>query len=113
LGAAIERGDTNTGDDLLRDFSIDESGLWLYGAALHVWKAGRHGDAKRLLRRAIRANRRVVKYLAGSAEWPEERPMFYRPGDESEAIIIAHQLGDLWLSIPGAALWLKAQAKRK
>lgn len=79
---------------LLGQFEDDISAAWKYGWAL--WTFRREGDSKLArarLREALRANRRVPRYLTGKAEWPGPLPASYTLGSVEEAAICAHELG--------------------
>lgn len=92
---------------LLRQFEEDASALWQYGRAL--WTFRQEGDspaARESLRQAVRANRRVLKYLTEEEELPDDDPPSYAFGSEEEAVICARALGTVWQATPGAGQWL-------
>lgn len=107
LPVLLARGQEAEAGVLLKQFEDDPTALWLYGRAL--WMFRREGDspsARARLREALRANRRVSKYLASGAELPGEAPAAYALGSEEEAIICARALCDVWRATPGAEPWL-------
>jgi len=92
---------------LLDRYAEDASAVWFYGHALVTFR--REGDsaaARDRLREALRANRRVAKYLDGAAALPDQDPETYAFGSEEEAVIAARTLAEAWTATPGAAAWL-------
>jgi tetratricopeptide (TPR) repeat protein len=111
LPALFAAGRDDEAGALLRQFKDDATALWQYGWAL--WTFRQEGDsraARDRLRRAVRANRRVPKYLTGEEELPDEDPPSYALGSEEEAVISARALADVWHATPDAARWLRTQA---
>ncbi|MBI4607856.1 MAG: tetratricopeptide repeat protein [Candidatus Rokubacteria bacterium] len=96
---------------LLGQFEDDGMALWQYGRAFR--REGDSGAARESLRQALRANRRVPKYLTGEEELPDADPFSYAPGSEEEAVICARALADAWRAMPGAADWLRAHTPVK
>jgi tetratricopeptide (TPR) repeat protein len=98
---------------LLDRYAEDASAVWLYGHALVTFR--REGDsaaARDRLREALRANRRVAKYLDGAAALPDQDPETYAFGSEEEAVIAARTLAEAWRATPEAAAWLVVAAGR-
>jgi len=94
---------------LLDRYAEDASAVWCYGHALVTFR--REGDsaaARDRVRAALRANRRVAKYLAGAAVLPDQDPETYAFGSEEEAVIAARTLAEAWTATPGATAWLAA-----
>lgn len=105
-----QRRDSEAGA-LLRQFEDDAMALWQYGRALCTFR--REGDsraARESLRRALRANRRLAKYLTGKEELPDGDPPSYALGSEEEAVICARAMGEVWQATPGARGWLATHA---
>jgi tetratricopeptide (TPR) repeat protein len=99
---------------LLKQYEEDVSALWRYGWAL--WAFRHEGDsaaARERLREALKANRRVPKYLLGEAEWPDTDPASYALGSEEEAVLSARALDKVWQSTMGADQWLKGRVDTK
>jgi len=95
--------------DRMRAFAVDAAAVWRDGHALVTFR--REGDsaaARDRLREALRANRRVAKYLDGAAALPDQRPETCAFGSEEEAVIAARTLAEAWSAPPGAAAWLAA-----
>jgi tetratricopeptide (TPR) repeat protein len=94
---------------LLEQYAEDAMAVWRYGQALVTFR--REGDsavARDHRREALRANRRVAKYLAGAAPLPDQDPETYAVGSEDEAVIAARTLAEAWQATPRAAAWLAA-----
>ena len=94
---------------LLDRYDEDAGAVWRYGHALVTFR--REGDsaaARDRLREALRANRRVAKYLGGAVALPDQDPETYAFGSEEEAVIAARTLAEAWSATPGAAAWLAA-----
>src|SRR5579864_1257957 len=99
---------------LLEQFRGDPTAVLLYGRSLLMFR--REGDspaARAGLRRALGANHRVRKYLTGTAELPATDPPSYALGSDEEAVICARALADVWQTTPGAAEWLRTEARAK
>jgi tetratricopeptide (TPR) repeat protein len=111
LPALLVVGRDKEAGELLRQYENDASALWQYGWAL--WSFRQEGDsraARDRLRDAVKANRRVPKYLTGAAELPDVDPPTYAFGSEEEAVLCAGALADLWQATPDAERWLRTHA---
>jgi len=107
LPALLIAGRDDEAAALLDRYAEDPGALWRYGRALVTFR--REGDsaaARDRSREALRANRRVAKYLDGTATLPDEAPETFAFGSEEEAVIVALTLGEAWSATPGAAAWL-------
>ncbi|MFQ5946299.1 MAG: hypothetical protein ACE5NC_08630, partial [Anaerolineae bacterium] len=114
LPALLAQGRDDEAGALLRQFEGDAMALWQYGRAL--WMFRREGDsrpARESLGQALRANRRVPRYLTGDEELPEDDAPSYALGSDEEAVICARALGGVWQAMPGAGRWLATQIPRK
>jgi hypothetical protein len=103
----------NEAGALLQQFTDEPTAMWLYGRAL--WTFRREGDspARASLRRVLRANRRVPKYLIEKEELPHTDPSSYALRSEEEAVICARALANAWHATPGAAEWLRTETGAK
>ncbi len=89
----------------------DATAEWSYGRSLHLFKmAGASKRATTALRSAIADNKYVPAYLMGIKEVPDELPISYGFGDDSEAILYSSTAISLWNSVPGAIEWLRKTA---
>ncbi len=89
----------------------EESANWAYTSALLAYRG--HGDTpetRRQLKAARRANPHVPDYLVGEAQIPLDRPGYYSPGDENEAVLYVAGALSGWKSTPGAIAWLRETA---
>jgi tetratricopeptide (TPR) repeat protein len=87
----------------------DESSVfWAYTKALVAFR--RHGDtpeSRKLLKVARKANKHVLAYVLGREPLPQERPGYYSPGDQNEAVFYVGSTLSGWKETPGATAWLK------
>jgi hypothetical protein len=94
---------------LLDRYAGDPGAVSRYGHALVTFR--REGDsaaARDRRREALRANRRVAKYLDGAVGVPDTLPESYAFGSEEEAVIATRTLAEAWSATPGATAWLAA-----
>jgi tetratricopeptide (TPR) repeat protein len=96
---------------LLQEFAED-SPHFSYAAVLLALRAEDRPRARRLLRGALKSNRRVPAYLTGQKELPEMLPLDFAIGSIEEAVLCAHDLLDPWLATPGAVEWLRAETRK-
>jgi tetratricopeptide (TPR) repeat protein len=109
LPALLVAGRDDEAAALLDRYADDAAAVWRYGHALVTFR--REGDsaaARDRLREALRANRRLAKYLADAASLPDQDPETYAFGSEEEAVIAARMLAEAWSVTPGAGAWLAA-----
>jgi tetratricopeptide (TPR) repeat protein len=94
---------------LLRQYPDEDSAAWAYTKALLAFR--RHGDtleARQLFKKAKKTNKHVPDYLLGRRYPPGEKPGYYSPGDESEALNYVGGFLAGWKATPGAVAWLRA-----
>ncbi len=109
LPALLTAGHDDDAAALLDRYADDATAVWRYGHALVTFRGkGDSAVARARLHEALRANRRVAKYLGGAAPLPDEEPETYALGSEEEAVIAAQTLAEAWQATPGAAEWLAA-----
>lgn len=100
--------------ELLTQYADDITAAWKYGWAL--WTFRKEGDspaARERKRQAIRANRHVPGYLAGTTPIPDILPDGYSLGSPEEAMLYADESIDVWEDTPGAMPWLLTVASKK
>jgi tetratricopeptide (TPR) repeat protein len=97
---------------LLQEYT-ETSPPFTYAAVLLALRAADHRDARRLLRAALKLNRRVPAYLIGQKDLPEVLPSHYAIGSVEEAVLCAHDLLEPWLSTPGAVEWLRVETRKR
>jgi tetratricopeptide (TPR) repeat protein len=99
---------------LLRQYPDDGLATWAYTKALIAFR--KHGDttdARQLLKEARKTNRHVPDYLLGRKYPPTEKPGYYSPGDESEALNYVGSFMAGWKSTAGAIAWLRENAEAR
>ena len=91
---------------------FDEStAQWLYPSVLLALRANNRKLARKRLRAAMRANRRVPAYLTGRRELPPDLPSSYVHGSDDEAVLCAVDLIAPWSDTPDAIAWLRAEIR--
>lgn len=93
------------------EYADDVCALWDFAAALIEFKQGRRPAADSALKAAAKRNRHVIPLLLHPERVPPGGPPSWSPGTESEALMVADLLGDLWRSDPAAVEWLIDSAK--
>jgi tetratricopeptide (TPR) repeat protein len=83
-----------------------------YAAVLLALRAQDQREARRLLRAALKSNRRVPAYLIGQKEMPVSMPSYYAMGSNEEAVLCANDLVLPWAATPGAVEWLRAEMRK-
>lgn len=103
----LEQGEEASVQTLLDRYQDDGAALWLYGSALHAFRAEGDSAAARKLRLAAKEqNPHVPGYLLGQKRVPRELPETIGFGDEREAVYCAAELLSSWKKTPGALAWL-------
>ena len=97
----------------LLEQSPDPSPHFAYAAVLLALRAGDHRAARRLLRDALKSNRRVTAYLTAKKELPPDLPAYYSFGSDEEAVLCASDLLFPWAATDGAVEWLTAETRKK
>ena len=98
---------------LLKEYD-EGSTNWAYTKALVAFRQnGDTPETRKLLKVAQKANKHVPAYLLGRT-LPQERPSYYSPGDQNEAVFYVGTALSGWKETPGATAWLKEveQGKR-
>ncbi len=98
---------------LLEQYATEGSAAWAYTRTLLAFR--QHGDtvaARQLLKQARKTNKYVPAYLVGD-KYPRERPGYYSPGDETEALEYISTFMAAWRSTPGAVAWVRENVKKK
>jgi tetratricopeptide (TPR) repeat protein len=90
----------------------EASPRFLYAAVLLALRAQDHREARRMLRLALKSNRRVPAYLTGQKDLPEDLPSMYAVGSADEAVLCANDLIVPWSATPGAVEWLRAETRK-
>jgi tetratricopeptide (TPR) repeat protein len=111
LTTLLLAGRNDDAETLLKEQS-EASPQFVYAAVLLALRAQDHRAARRLLRAALKSNRRVPAYLTGRKELPVNLPSHYALGSDDEAVLCANDLIVPWSSTPGAVEWLRAEMKK-
>jgi tetratricopeptide (TPR) repeat protein len=107
LSELIELGRDSDAEVLFEKYSDDDFATWLYSRALLDFR--RHGDgsiAQASLDAALEQNSFVPPYLLGRKKLPRTLPDYHGFGDETEAMLYAHENTPTWRSTPGSLEWL-------
>ncbi len=99
-------------DKLLQQFPEEGSATWAYTKTLLAFRR-KNGEAAQLLQAAVKANKHVPAFLLGQQRLPAERPPYYSPGQESEAVMYAGIFLHNWKATPGAITWLRQATRKK
>jgi hypothetical protein len=92
---------------LLKEYD-EGSANWAYTKALVAFRQdGDTPETRKLLKVAQKANKHVPAYLLGRKPLPQERPSYYSPGDQNEAVFYVGTALSGWKETPGATAWLK------
>ena len=97
---------------LLETYRQPGTAAWNYARALLEFRnQGDTQEARRLLAKALQANRHVPAYLLGDRPLPDELPFVVRVGSRNEAASVAARFITGWRSTPGALTWLRKAAR--
>ena len=113
INALLILGRDEEAKELLERYRDDPTAWWAYSRAL--WAFHREGDtprARKLLRRALKANPHVPKYLLGWEPLPPDTFRSVGIGDESEAVDYVTESKHVWYRVPGALDWLAEVARK-
>ena len=92
---------------LLKEYD-EGSANWACTKALVAFRQnGDTPETRKLLKVAQKANTHVPAYLLGRKPLPQERPSYYSPGDQNEAVFYVGTALSGWKETPGATAWLK------
>ena len=102
--------DMDRHDDLRRLLAEydDASAVWTYTKVLLAFREeGGTARAKKLLLRAVKANKHAPAYLLGHKQLPRDLPPYISVGGDDEAATYAAANRRAWLDTPGAVSWLR------
>lgn len=103
----LAEGDFMTFDKYFGKGPVEQTAFWLYPRAL--WRFQQSGGTRRstlALKKAMRQNPHVPKFLLGTEKIPETAPESYKQGDEDEAIGYVHIGYESWRKTRKALDWL-------
>ncbi len=113
VSALIEINDLDSAQQLLTNFKETYSAAWHYSWALVTLL--REGDgrlARRRLTDAFKCNPHLPDLLLEREPLPPSPPEYYKPGDITEAVVVAFNLAHLWRKVPEAMAWLEGRWDR-
>jgi len=98
---------------LFQQYPVEGSAAWAYTKALLAFRhQGDTPENRQLLKQAKTTNKHVPDYLLGLKFPPSERPDYYSPGDENEALNYVGSFMAGWKDTPGAIAWLRENVKK-
>jgi len=109
LGCYLVMDDLEGAQRLLQQYKDDFSAVFIWGEVLQRFLGGEIKKATKSLKKARERNPYVEDYLSGNKQRPRNLPDHYSPGEKSEAIYCAQELGPAWESHPEAVAWLNAE----
>ncbi|HAZ31759.1 MAG TPA: hypothetical protein DCY61_03525 [Dehalococcoidia bacterium] len=108
LSCLMERNDIDAARELLGQYKDEYSAYWFFTRALIAFiEQGASREANKQLRKALRQNSHVVRYLLGQRKMPRTLPDRIGFGDKDEAIAYVAEFADAWMDTPGALEWVK------
>jgi tetratricopeptide (TPR) repeat protein len=111
LTTLLQAGRNADAEALLKEHA-EESPQFAYAAVLLALRGHDERVARRLLRAALKSNRRVPAYLTGEKNLPVDLPSHYALGSHAEAVLCACDLQEPWSATPGAVEWLRTQTRK-
>jgi tetratricopeptide (TPR) repeat protein len=102
----------NADAEALLQSHTEASPQFLYAEVLLALRAQDRRLARRVLRAALKANRRVAAYLTGQRDLPVDLPSHYALGSDEEAVLCADDLMAPWAVTPDAVRWLRAETRK-
>jgi tetratricopeptide (TPR) repeat protein len=111
LGIHLGRQEPAKADELMSRYPDEERFMasFAWARVLERWLSGRLDEAAAALENARRVNPHAEKFVSGRRPIPEEAPEYFKPGDETEALVCARELALAWESNPGFREWLRLQ----
>ncbi|MCD6518071.1 MAG: tetratricopeptide repeat protein [Candidatus Aminicenantes bacterium] len=107
LGMYLETGNLKGARKLIKKYPNQIMATFLWGQVLERYLSGKLGQAAGLYREANSKNPHVFDYLIGRKKYPlKYKQYYYTPGEESEAIQCAEEIGPAWQKHPEAIKWL-------
>jgi tetratricopeptide (TPR) repeat protein len=108
LGCYLAAGNLEGARRLLEQYGEGGLAVFAWGRVLERYLADDLEGATAALEAARKQNRHVEAFLTGRRPVPDERPAYYQPGKESEAVRVADFLLPAWERHPAALAWLRS-----
>lgn len=87
-------GDCAAARRLMKEYQEDSSAIFQWGRVFERILSKNKAGTRDALKKAIRCNKYVLRYLLGAEEMPESLPEYYAPGDRSEALVCIQTFTD-------------------
>jgi tetratricopeptide (TPR) repeat protein len=111
LDLLLDAGRDDEARKLIKRYDEEAGAEWNYTRDLLEFRqGGAAGEATRRLKKALKQNKFVSKYLTGEKRIPPNLPGYYGYGDDAEAVHYAHRYLRHWRGTAGAVDWLKSKA---
>jgi len=107
LSAYLVVDNVEAARDSVERFVDDDSAFFEWARVLIYYLSRDFHEAASSLARARRANKYAERYLLNKKEPPEEEPIDYVQGRDSEAQYCAFHLGFPWSLHPAAWIWIQ------
>ncbi|QNN23327.1 hypothetical protein HED60_13925 [Planctomycetales bacterium ZRK34] len=107
-GCYLQRKRYNDAETLLKRYENNWMAVPCWARVLLAHTTGYQKRADSLLAIARKQNPQVELYLTNQKRRPRQRPDYYSPGDDTEAIYCADTLWEAWKKHPKAKQWLKS-----
>jgi hypothetical protein len=100
LGLYLATKQPAAANALISGFPDEEKfmGSFAWARVLERWLSGEFAEVETALVSARKVNRFAEPYITGVRILPGEAPLYYRPGEESEAQVCAKELAIAWKS---------------
>jgi tetratricopeptide (TPR) repeat protein len=93
---------------LLEQYREDDMAQWRWTAALAAFRRDGAGAAsQQALSEAMASNAHVAALLCGTKAMPKRQPLYYSPGEASEAQVYVEEAKPAWNKTPGALDWVR------
>lgn len=109
LGLYLQLGWLQPARKLWQQYAEEYSAFWAWGRVLLEVLSKDELAATQVLEQARKVNAYAEAYLGGWKPLPKDLPPYYAPGDETEGIVCAVEIGAAWKAHPGAMHWLEQQ----
>lgn len=108
IGLYLERKNLAKVRKLFKEYGDEPSAFFLWSRVLERFLSKDLEGAKKALYTAKNKNPYVQKYLTGQKSIPDKLPFHYSPGEESEAVVCAEEIGQAWKKHPDAIKWIES-----
>jgi len=110
LGLSLETGRVDAARAIFEQYEGEGSAMFDWARVLERYLEDDEAGAAAALAEARGTNPHVEPLLTGRKRMPRQLPAYHGLGDENEAIVCVHEIGEAWKRAPGATAWLKRKA---